>query len=94
MDVLYERIAAIDVGKKELVVCVRLPPEGEDGERRQAVRTYGTATRDLLELRDWLTGQKVPTVVMEATGRNLSSPIRRLVVMEFVERALFPSVVR
>jgi transposase len=69
MDVLHGRIAAIDVGKKELVVCVRLPPIGEGGERRQEVRTFGTATRDLLELRDWLTGQQVATVVMEATGQ-------------------------
>jgi transposase len=69
MDVLHGRIAAIDVGKKELVVCVRLPPDGESGERRQEVRTYGTATRDLLELRDWLTGQNVTTVVLEATGQ-------------------------
>lgn len=55
MDVLHSRIAAVDVGKKELVVCVRFPPGVEGGERRQEVRTFGTATRDLLKLRDWLT---------------------------------------
>jgi transposase len=69
MNVLHGRIAAIDVGKRELVVCVRLPPTEDGGERRQEVRTFGTATRDLLELRDWLTGQQVTTVVMEATGQ-------------------------
>jgi len=69
MDVLHGRVAAIDVGKKELVVCIRLPLEVEGGERRQEVRTFGTATRDLLKLRDWLTGLEVTVVVMEATGQ-------------------------
>ncbi|MBR7829706.1 transposase [Actinospica sp. MGRD01-02] len=69
MDIVHARVAAIDVGKKESLVCVRLPPMREGGERRQEVRTFGTATKDLLALRDWLTGQEVATVVMEATGQ-------------------------
>jgi len=69
MDMLHGRIAAIDIGKKELVVCVRLPPSHPDGERRQQVRTFGTTTRDLLELRDYLTDERVATVVMESTGQ-------------------------
>jgi transposase len=69
MDVLHSRIAAVDVGKKELVVCIRIPPGVEGGERRQEVRTFGTATRDLLKLRDWLTKAGVVSVVMEATGQ-------------------------
>jgi transposase len=69
MDVLHGRVAAIDVGKKELVVCVRLPSAGASGERRQEVRTFGPTTRELLRLRDWLTGEKVTEVVMEAMGQ-------------------------
>jgi len=69
MDVLHGRIAAIDIGKRELVVCVRLPTAHPDGERLQQVRTFGTTTRDLLELRDYLTGEQVTTVAMEATGQ-------------------------
>lgn len=69
MDVLQGRVAAIDVGKKELVVCVRVPPEYEGGERRQEVRSFGTTTRELLQLRDWLTEVRVAEVVMEATGQ-------------------------
>jgi transposase len=69
MDVLHGRIAAIDIGKRELVVCVRLPTAHPDGERLQQVRTFGTTTRDLLELRDYLTGEQVATVAMEATGQ-------------------------
>lgn len=69
MDVLHGRVAAIDVGKKELVVCVRLPPAGDGGERLQEVRTFGTTTRNLLQLRDYLIGEQVSIVVMEATGQ-------------------------
>jgi transposase len=69
MDVLHGRVAAIDVSKKELVVCVRLPSEVEGGERRQEVRSFGATTRELLKLRDWLIEETVAEVVMEATGQ-------------------------
>ncbi|WP_212520840.1 IS110 family transposase [Actinospica acidithermotolerans] len=69
MDIVHARVAAIDVGKRESVVCVRLPSVELGGEWRQEVRTFGTATKDLLALRDWLTGQEVTTVVLEATGQ-------------------------
>ena len=36
--------------------------------RRQEIRTFATTTNALLELRDWLVGQKVTLVVLEATG--------------------------
>jgi hypothetical protein len=38
MDVLYERVAGIDVGKKTLTCCVRTP--GKDGARHGETRTY------------------------------------------------------
>jgi len=67
---MHGRIAAIDVGKKELVVCVRLPPAaGGVGERRQEVRRFGSTTRELLKLRGWLTEEMATEVMMEATGQ-------------------------
>ena len=36
---LIERVAALDIGKKELVCCVRVPGEGKRGRRLQEVRT-------------------------------------------------------
>ena len=54
---LVARVAALDIGKAELVCCVRVPHEGKPGRRRQEVRTFATTTRSLLELRDWLAGQ-------------------------------------
>ena len=68
MDVLHERCAAPDIGKKDLKACVRAPgPEGERS-RRHEVRTFATTTNALLGLRDWLVAEQVSLVVMEATG--------------------------
>lgn len=65
---LVARVAALDVGKKELVACVRVPHEGKPGRRRQEVRAFATTTRSLLELRDWLACEQVSLCVMEATS--------------------------
>ena len=63
---LIERVAAIDIGKAEMVCCVRVPGAGR--ARAQEVRTYSTMTSAVLELSDWLTGLGVTRVVMEATS--------------------------
>ena len=44
MEIVYERVAAIDVGKKIIAVAVRTPGE-KAGKRRQQVRKYNTFTR-------------------------------------------------
>ena len=49
---LVQRVAAMDIGKASLVCCVRAPHESKPGGRRQEVRTGGTVTPALLELRD------------------------------------------
>jgi transposase len=66
METVYERVAGMDVHKKVVAVCVRCV-EGKGGMRKQ-VRTFGTMTRDLLRLRDWLAEEKVTHVAMESTG--------------------------
>ena len=63
---LIERVAAIDIGKAEMVCCVRVPGAGR--ARAQEVRTYSTMTPSVLEMADWLTGLGVTRVVMEATS--------------------------
>ena len=65
---LVERVAALDIGKKALMACIRVPHEDKPGRRRQEVRSTATTTRSLLELSDWLRCQGVTLVVMEATG--------------------------
>src|SRR6266849_10353252 len=68
MELLHARCAALDIGKKDLKACVRLPPIPGRKARRQEVRTFATTTNALLELRDWLADQEVSLVVLEATG--------------------------
>jgi transposase len=50
MDQLIERCAGLDVHKKTVAACVRVP--GPQGERRQETRTFSTMTDGLLALRD------------------------------------------
>lgn len=67
MDVLYERCAGLDVHKKTVVGCVRVPGEGR--KRREGhTRTFSTTTRGLLELGEWLDSHGVTHVAMESTG--------------------------
>ncbi len=45
---LIARVAAIDIGKAEMVCCVRVPGTGR--ARAQEVRTYSTMTPSVLEM--------------------------------------------
>ncbi len=66
MERLFERCAGLDIHKASVVACVRVP--GEDGGRDQETRTFGTTTRELLTLLDWLRSWGVTLVGMESTG--------------------------
>jgi transposase len=65
---IIERVAALDIGKAELVCCVRIPGQGRSGRRMQEVATYATMTRSLLGMADRLAALGVTRVVMEATS--------------------------
>jgi transposase len=67
MQVLYERCAAIDVGKDVIAVAVRLPGDGPDG-RATIKRTFKTFYGVLAEAARWLVSLGVTHVAMEATG--------------------------
>jgi transposase len=66
MERMLERCAGLDVHKKTVTACVRVP--GVSGDRVQHVRTFATTTADLLLLRDWLEAHRVSHVAMESTG--------------------------
>ncbi|HEY5873788.1 MAG TPA: IS110 family transposase [Ilumatobacteraceae bacterium] len=68
MDVIVERCAGLDVGKDEVVACVRTPSLSGRGPTSQT-RTFTTFTSGLEALADWLTDNAVVAVVMEATGQ-------------------------
>ena len=67
MQVLYQRCAAVDVGKDVIAVAVRLPGDGPDG-RVMIKRTFRTFYGVLAEAARWLTSLGVTHVAMEATG--------------------------
>ena len=66
MEVLYDRVAGLDIGKKTLTVCVRTP--GPRGGRRAQTRTFSTMTRSLQVRRDWLLSEGVTIAAMESTS--------------------------
>jgi transposase len=68
------RIAALDIGKAELVCCTRLPSQNGTGRRVQEVLTYSTMTRSLQTMVDRLLELGVTKVVMEATSDYWKSP--------------------
>ena len=67
MDVIVERCAGLDVGKDEVVACIRTPKTSGHG-RHSELRVFATFTSALETLADWLTENGVSEVVMEATG--------------------------
>src|SRR5450759_476988 len=71
---IIERIAALDIGKAELVCCVRAPDGQAAGKRLQEVATYPTMTRSLLGMCDRLRQVGVTRVVMEATSDYWKPP--------------------
>ena len=71
---IIERVAALDIGKAELVCCVRVPGAEDKSRRVQEVTTYPTMTRALLGMVDRLTELKVTRVMMEATSDYWKPP--------------------
>ena len=74
---IIARVAALDIGKAELVCCVRVPGpgrRGRRGRRLQEVKSYSTMTRSLLVLADRLAELGVTRVVMEATSDYWRAP--------------------
>jgi transposase len=72
------RVAAVDVGKGALEVCIRVPSETSTRRRAQEVRGFGVTKRQILSLADWLRSHRVRKVVMEATGDYWKAPFFRL----------------
>lgn len=65
MDVLYERVAGLDVHKDTVIVCVRIMVAGKT---TRECRTFATTTEQLVALRAWLEECRCTHVAMEATG--------------------------
>ncbi|HVH88853.1 MAG TPA: transposase [Terriglobales bacterium] len=66
MQTLVECGSGLDVHQATVVAC--LLKVQKDGSVQQQKRTFGTTTRELLGLRDWLLSQGCTHLAMESTG--------------------------
>lgn len=66
MEVLISCCAGLDVHKDSVEVCVRRTEP--NGKLSQQTRHWGTMTRDLLAMAEWLKSEGVTHVAMESTG--------------------------
>jgi len=66
VDIIYPCAAGLDLHEETTVAAVR--KIGAAGKVEGDLRTFGTMTRDLLEMSDWLKANGVTHVAMESTG--------------------------
>lgn len=66
MEVLIPNCAGMDVHKETIVVCALKTQE--DGSIESEVRTFGTLTKNLFELLEWLESKSITHIAMESTG--------------------------
>jgi transposase len=66
MQTLVERGCGLDVHQATVVACLFVVPK--DGRLQKQMRTFGTTTRELVGLRDWLRAQGCTHLAMESTG--------------------------
>jgi transposase len=66
MDAILERCAGLDVHQETVVACVLKGPL--DKKPQQEIHTFGTTTKELLRLHDWLQEHECTHVAMESTG--------------------------
>ncbi len=71
MEIVYDRVAGLDVGKASVTVCVRTP--GRRG-RHAETRTFKTTTGSLELMRDWLVESGVSIAAMESTSTYWKAP--------------------
>src|SRR5262245_31687525 len=66
MEVLDQVCCGLDVHKRTVAACLR--HYGPTATRLEEIRTFGTTTRELLRLADWLAAAGCTHVAMESTG--------------------------
>jgi hypothetical protein len=64
MEIVIESAAGLDVHKKTVMVCVR--KAALKGKGKQQLRQFGTTTRQIEAMAEWLAEQGVTHVAMEA----------------------------
>jgi transposase len=72
MEVVFDRVAGLDIGKASVTVCLRTP--GARWGRHSETRTFKTTTGSLRLMRDWLVGAGVTIAAMESTSTYWKAP--------------------
>jgi transposase len=67
-EVIYLRAAGLDLGKRFLMACVRMPHPTQAGRWSLETEKFGTIPREIRRLLGWLTARRVEVVVLEATS--------------------------
>ena len=70
VEIVFARVAGIDVHKRQVTVAVRVPGDQSGGgeSRVQLVRRFSTFYGALREMAEWLRAEEITHVAMEATG--------------------------
>lgn len=67
-EVIYLRAAGVDLGKRFMVACVRVPNPKRPGTWLLETEKFGTVPREARRLLAWLVERRVEVVVLEATS--------------------------
>ena len=67
-EVIYLRAAGVDLGKRFMVACVRVPNPDRPGTWLLETAKFGTVPREARRLLAWLLEHRVEVVVLEATS--------------------------
>ena len=78
LNIVYERCCGIDVHKQEIVCCLIT------GQNKAETRKYGTLTKELREMTDWLKSEGCQIVAMESTG-SYWKPLYNIFELEGME---------
>jgi transposase len=62
MNIIYDVCCGVDVHKKMLVACLKT------GKKKKESRQYGTTTKELREMAEWLQNAECQMIAMESTG--------------------------
>jgi transposase len=65
---VLERVCAVDVAKASGMVCTRVPDPSRPGRRRTRVWEVDATTNAILELGEYLAGERVEKVSVESTS--------------------------
>ena len=66
METMIERCCGLDVHQSTVVACIMITDQHR--KPRREIRTFGTMTKDLETLRQWLESEGITHVAMESTG--------------------------